>query len=135
MFAAQLKKLRLAQKMNKAELARKSGVSDVAISYWESGQIKSITHEKLLNLASTLNVLASEIIEDPLLPQYRADLARKAIEAVSEAKGGGFAPLEAINFALTLEAPKAFLTAWQLSDWDLIRQEWPQAPDTIYPQA
>ena len=34
--------------LSKAALARRVGVSDVTISYWESGTIKQIGHERLL---------------------------------------------------------------------------------------
>lgn len=134
MFGARLTELRLARKLNKAKLARMVGVSDVTISYWESGKIKSLTRENLMSLAGALDMLVSEIIDDPMLPQYRADLAKKAIEAVAEGEQGKFAPVEAINFSLTLIDPKPFLAAWQASEWDLIREKWPEAPLAIYPE-
>ncbi|MBB3191490.1 helix-turn-helix domain-containing protein [Halomonas cerina] len=58
-----IKQLRLEAKLNKAALARRVGVSDVTISYWESGAIKQIGHERLVALAKALNCPLSMIIE------------------------------------------------------------------------
>jgi transcriptional regulator with XRE-family HTH domain len=72
-LSKQIKKRREALGMDKATLARKVGVSDVTLIYWESGQIKQIGHIRLLSLASSLECTVSELLEDTLLP----DLKRK----------------------------------------------------------
>ena len=54
-LGSRIKQLRLRAKLNKAALARKVGVSDVTISYWESGAIKQIGHERLVALADALD--------------------------------------------------------------------------------
>lgn len=59
-----IKTLRLEAKLNKAALARRVGVSDVTISYWESGAIKQIGHERLVALAQALNCPLSRLLED-----------------------------------------------------------------------
>ncbi|MEQ6916733.1 helix-turn-helix domain-containing protein [Halomonas aquatica] len=59
-----IKELRLEAKLNKAALARRVGVSDVTISYWESGAIKQIGHERLVALAQALNCPLSRLLED-----------------------------------------------------------------------
>nr|WP_165789455.1 helix-turn-helix domain-containing protein [Halomonas endophytica] len=58
-----IKQLRLEASLNKAALARKVGVSDVTISYWESGAIKQIGHERLVALAEALNCPLSRLLE------------------------------------------------------------------------
>jgi transcriptional regulator with XRE-family HTH domain len=58
-----IKALRLEAKLNKAALARRVGVSDVTISYWESGAIKQIGHERLVALAKALECSLSRLIE------------------------------------------------------------------------
>ena len=58
-----IKQLRLQANLNKAALARKVGVSDVTISYWESGAIKQIGHERLVALAEALGCPLSRLLE------------------------------------------------------------------------
>lgn len=58
-----IKQLRLEAKLNKAALARRVGVSDVTISYWESGAIKQIGHERLVALAAALDCPLSALLE------------------------------------------------------------------------
>lgn len=58
-----IKALRLEANLNKAALARRVGVSDVTISYWESGAIKQIGHERLVALAHALECPLSRLIE------------------------------------------------------------------------
>ncbi|WP_372612713.1 helix-turn-helix domain-containing protein [Halomonas sp.] len=58
-----IKALRLEVNLNKAALARRVGVSDVTISYWESGAIKQIGHERLVALAQALECPLSRLIE------------------------------------------------------------------------
>lgn len=59
-----IKELRLEAKLNKAALARRVGVSDVTISYWESGAIRQIGHERLVALAQALNCPLSQLLEE-----------------------------------------------------------------------
>jgi len=59
-----IKELRLEAKLNKAALARRVGVSDVTISYWESGAIRQIGHERLVALAQALNCPLSRLLEE-----------------------------------------------------------------------
>ena len=58
-----IKALREEAKLNKAALARRVGVSDVTISYWESGAIKQIGHERLVSLARALECPLSRLLE------------------------------------------------------------------------
>ncbi|WP_228716913.1 helix-turn-helix domain-containing protein [Billgrantia pellis] len=57
-----IKQLRLKADLNKAALARKVGVSDVTISYWESGAIKQIGHARLVALAEALDCPLSQLL-------------------------------------------------------------------------
>ncbi|MDR9440180.1 MAG: helix-turn-helix domain-containing protein [Halomonas sp.] len=59
-----IKELRLEADLNKAALARRVGVSDVTISYWESGAIRQIGHERLVALAQALNCPLSRLLEE-----------------------------------------------------------------------
>ena len=59
-----IKQLRLRAGLSKAALARRVGVSDVTISYWESGTIKQIGHERLQALAESLKCSLGELLED-----------------------------------------------------------------------
>ncbi|WP_083517597.1 helix-turn-helix domain-containing protein [Halomonas chromatireducens] len=59
-----IKQLRIEASLNKAALARKVGVSDVTISYWESGAIKQIGHERLVALADALGCPLRRLLED-----------------------------------------------------------------------
>lgn len=62
-------RLRLEAGLTKRDLARRVGVSDVAVSYWESGESKTITNVHLLKLAETFGITVSELLDDPMLPQ------------------------------------------------------------------
>lgn len=53
--------------LSKGELARRIGVSDVSIGYWETGVTVQIGHLRLLSLAAALGIAASELIGDPML--------------------------------------------------------------------
>ncbi|MDR5904413.1 helix-turn-helix transcriptional regulator [Franzmannia qiaohouensis] len=59
-----IKQLRLEAGLNKAALARLVGVSDVTISYWESGAIKQIGHERLVALANAFGYPLDELLSD-----------------------------------------------------------------------
>lgn len=64
-----IKRLRQAAKLNKAALARRVGVSDVTISYWESGAIKQIGHERLVALSSALECSLAALLDgEPARP-------------------------------------------------------------------
>ncbi|MWJ29436.1 helix-turn-helix domain-containing protein [Halomonas sp. ZH2S] len=62
-LGSRIKQLRLRAKLNKAALARKVGVSDVTVSYWESGAIKQIGHERLVALAEALECSLATLLE------------------------------------------------------------------------
>lgn len=47
---------RLKRGLNKAELARLVGVTDVCVSYWERGTIKQVGHERLSKIASIIGL-------------------------------------------------------------------------------
>ncbi|RUR33592.1 helix-turn-helix domain-containing protein [Vreelandella nanhaiensis] len=68
-LGSRIKQLRLRAKLNKAALARKVGVSDVTISYWESGAIKQIGHERLVALAEALDCSLATLLEGDTAPQ------------------------------------------------------------------
>ncbi|WP_224750210.1 helix-turn-helix domain-containing protein [Halomonas sp. ML-15] len=59
-----IKQLRLKAGLNKAALARLVGVSDVTISYWESGAIKQIGHERLVALANAFGCPLDELLSE-----------------------------------------------------------------------
>lgn len=59
-----IKVLRQQAKLNKAALARRVGVSDVTISYWESGAIRQIGHERLVALAQALNCPLARLLDE-----------------------------------------------------------------------
>jgi len=63
-LGTRIKQLRQEANLNKAALARKVGVSDVTISYWESGAIKQIGHERLVALAEALQCPLSRLLND-----------------------------------------------------------------------
>lgn len=67
--------------MSKAALARRVGVSDVTISYWESGTIKQIGHERLVSLTSALNCSIKQLLDDDSLNAMAAtsDASSKAV--------------------------------------------------------
>lgn len=68
-LGSRIKQLRLRAKLNKAALARKVGVSDVTISYWESGAIKQIGHERLVALADALGCSLATLLEGDSAPE------------------------------------------------------------------
>lgn len=95
MFGERIKELRKAEGMSKADLARLIDVSDVAVSYWESGRIKSINSENLLKLAAFFEVTVSELLDDPLLQQHNETVARLAVEGYKASQGEGKAVAQA----------------------------------------
>lgn len=62
-LGARIKQLRLTARLSKAALARRVGVSDVTVSYWESGAIRQIGHARLVALAEALSCPLSMLLE------------------------------------------------------------------------
>ncbi|MEC9481706.1 MAG: helix-turn-helix transcriptional regulator [Halomonas sp.] len=70
-LGSRIKQLRVKANLSKAALARRVGVSDVTISYWESGTIRQIGHERLVALAEALDCSLSDLLEGmPASPQH-----------------------------------------------------------------
>lgn len=137
MLKDRVKKYRLANKLNKAQLARKIEVSDVTINYWESGKITSITSDNLIRLAAVFGITVSELVDDPHLPAYRTTIAQDAAAAVRGDLSGGntgvsVASEAAIAFALNIEKGLDFLRAWEAGDFAVIRENWPDAPEAVF---
>ncbi|WP_227370025.1 helix-turn-helix domain-containing protein [Halomonas sp. M20] len=65
-LGARIKQLRQQAKLSKAALARKVGVSDVSISYWESGTIRQVGHERLVALADALGCSLEDLLKTPI---------------------------------------------------------------------
>ncbi|SHM38430.1 helix-turn-helix domain-containing protein [Vreelandella subglaciescola] len=62
-LGARIKHFRLKAGLSKAALARHVGVSDVTVSYWESGAIKQVGHERLVALADALSCPLNALLE------------------------------------------------------------------------
>ncbi len=54
--------LRLHHQLSKAELARRVGVSDVAVHWWETGATKQIGHPNIVALCRTLGCSADMLL-------------------------------------------------------------------------
>lgn len=67
-LGSRIQRLRLRAKLSKAKLAREIGVSDVTISYWETGAIKQIGHKNLLALADALGCSLATLLEGDNIP-------------------------------------------------------------------
>jgi transcriptional regulator with XRE-family HTH domain len=67
-LGSRIKQLRLKAKLSKAALARRVGVSDVTISYWESGTIRQIGHERLVALAGALDCTLADLLHGTPAP-------------------------------------------------------------------
>lgn len=65
MLKHKIKELREAAGMNKAQLGKLIGVSDVTVFYWEKGTIKNIGSNHLLSLGEAFGVSVSELLDDP----------------------------------------------------------------------
>ncbi|MDT8895679.1 helix-turn-helix transcriptional regulator [Halomonas sp. I1] len=78
-LAARITRLRNEAGLTKVELARKVGVSDVAVAYWESAAISHIGHHNLMKLALVFDVTVSELLDDPLLRRRDAQVASHAL--------------------------------------------------------
>lgn len=142
MLQERLKELRKDKKLNKSQLARMVEVSDVTVGYWESGAIKAITSENLIKLAGALEITVSELVDDPLLASYRTEVASNAVAAAAKNQlNQGAASTEsaipdasaaAIAYALEAEDGLGFLSAWNAGEFNTIRKEWPDAPETVF---
>lgn len=53
--------------LTRAGLARRVGVSDVSVHYWEKGVTQAIGHRHLLALARVFGLTVSELLDDPML--------------------------------------------------------------------
>jgi transcriptional regulator with XRE-family HTH domain len=62
MLGSLIKEHRLEKGFNKAELGRRVGVSDVSVSYYESGAIKQIGHERLGRLVQVLDINIYDVL-------------------------------------------------------------------------
>lgn len=69
MLKDNIKKHRERHGLTKAALARLVDVSDVSVSYWESGHIKNIGSSHLLALGKVFGITVSELLDDELLDQ------------------------------------------------------------------
>lgn len=67
-LGSRIKRLRVQARLSKAALARRVGVSDVTISYWESGTIKQIGHERLLALTEALDCTLVDLLDGTPAP-------------------------------------------------------------------
>lgn len=67
-LGSRIKQLRLKANLSKAALARRVGVSDVTISYWESGTIRQIGHERLVALTEALDCTLSDLLQGTPAP-------------------------------------------------------------------
>ncbi|EPC02495.1 hypothetical protein L861_09090 [Litchfieldella anticariensis FP35 = DSM 16096] len=84
-----IRERRLALGLNKAQLAQHVGCSDVAISYWERGTVRSVSSGHLLSLATALECTVSELVGDPRLNALKAQVAAETLEVVSTLQGLG----------------------------------------------
>lgn len=100
-----IKQMRLREGLSKARLASKVGVSDVAIGYWESGEITQIGHERLQTLATVLGVTLSELVGDP---EWGSRLARARQEGMMQGAAVAMAMLTAGDGVTIEEVLNAF---------------------------
>lgn len=84
-----IKRLRQAAKLNKAALARRVGVSDVTISYWESGAIKQIGHERLVALSEALECSLATLLDGEAVRSSPLYLHAEGQLPWESGKGGG----------------------------------------------
>jgi len=82
-FPERIMRLRTERRLSKAALSRRVGVSDVTVHYWESGKIAEIGHTKLLGLAQALGITVSELLDDPMLDDYRRAVIAQTQEATA----------------------------------------------------
>lgn len=65
------------------------------------------------------------------LPTSTGPAATKAIHDLAEGVTKS-AAVAAIQFALEAEEGLAFLRCWNYGEFDAIRREWPEAPESVY---
>ncbi|WP_224419425.1 MULTISPECIES: helix-turn-helix domain-containing protein [Modicisalibacter] len=94
-LGSRIKALRLKANLSKAALARRVGVSDVTISYWESGTIKQIGHERLVALTEALDCSLSDLLEGTPAPPSSSGILhlRSRQPAPWIRQGAGLMPL------------------------------------------
>ncbi|MEQ7869991.1 helix-turn-helix transcriptional regulator [Chromohalobacter salexigens] len=104
-----IKQLRMEAGLSKAALARRVGVSDVTISYWESGTIKQIGHERLLSLAEALECPLERLLDNntPTHHEFEGELAHASILALHSASPP---PWERHSLAPVASAPGSALS-------------------------
>lgn len=98
-----IKQLRLQAGLSKAALARRVGVSDVTISYWESGTIKQIGHARLVALTSALDCSIRQLLDDDSLNALAVDAPTKP-QGLLALRSRVCAPWEAVSSSADLDA-------------------------------
>jgi len=103
-LGARIKSLREMRGLTKRDLASRAGISDVAVGYYESGEIAQIGHERLMGLAGGLGVTVSELVGDPgwVAEQARIHeegMLQGAVRAVSMLASGDDTTLEEVLMA------------------------------------
>ncbi len=83
--------------LTRATLARRVGVSDVSVHYWERGVIKQIGHGNLLALAGAFGLTVSELLDDGVLDEV---VARKQAEVLYEFTHGSYVMPASLNLAM-----------------------------------
>lgn len=78
-----IRRLREAAGLSKAELAKRVGVSDVAVGYWESGESKTVNSANLVSLGIALGISVSDLLDDPMAVDRDEGVARVA-ELIAE---------------------------------------------------
>ncbi|GGX91763.1 hypothetical protein GCM10007160_19060 [Litchfieldella qijiaojingensis] len=117
-----IKQLRQQANLNKAALARRVGVSDVTISYWESGAIKQIGHERLVALADALGCPLSELLDDrpPPSPKVLQLADTPPVPWHEAAKHSIALPLELLFSATELQRDCYLVTPGPDQDFDFL---------------
>lgn len=97
------------------------------VDWWNTGILKQD------------GVLANRADEHPHAPGDRRmaerDLIARVVKTVSaceDVDGDKSAYVAAIEFALEAEEGIEFLRCWNQGDFDVIRKEWPEAPEAVY---
>lgn len=98
-LSKRIKQLREEAGINKAGLARRIGVSDVSVHYWESGAISHIRHNNLERLARVFGLTVSELLNEPEHLRWEAQVAARTLEEI----------LDAIDTAETVEEVQKYV--------------------------
>lgn len=96
-----IRECRESARLSKAELARRIGVSDVAVGYWESGEINVIGHVHIQSLARVFGITVSELLGDEALPRL---IAERQAEVLYEFTHGSHIMPAALNLAMCKRA-------------------------------